>query len=271
MPKISRITMQMKRQDRYNIFLETAGKEAYGFSVEEETLISEGLTKGLDLSDADLHALKSRDSINRSYNMALHYLSYRMRATKEVKDYLIKKEVDPEHIDEIIQRLTHVKLLDDQAFSEAYVLTKKQTTSKGPRVIKQELFRKGIDQHVVDKAMDLYTQEEQVDMITQLIEKENNKQTKTSQKIVQQKLKQRLMQKGYASDAISIAFEGVEIEKDDDEEWEACVYQGEKILKRHERKHSGYMLKQKVKANLYQKGFDGSLIDRFVEEHVEGN
>src|SRR5690625_4581235 len=101
MMKITRITTQKRSKHRYNIFIDGGQGEQYGFSVDEDILIEFGLRKGLELDEAMMRKLVQQDSIHKSYDQAIRYLGYRMRTEKEIRDYLLKKEVDREHITEI--------------------------------------------------------------------------------------------------------------------------------------------------------------------------
>src|SRR5699024_1360736 len=94
--KISRITMQKKNKHRYNIFLQRDNevKDFYGFSVEEESLITFDLRKGKQLTNAELEQLQQFDTIQKYYARAIQYLGYRMRTEQEIRLYLEKQEVD---------------------------------------------------------------------------------------------------------------------------------------------------------------------------------
>lgn len=269
MPKVSRITKQKRNKQRYNIFLEHSGQEAYGFSVEEDTLISETIHKGQELDQITIDALLAKDTVHKGYSLALTYLGFRMRSIQEMKQYLAKKEIDSEHITVIITRLCNEQLLNDQAFAKAFVQTKINTTSKGPLLVKKELMEKGVNGEISEQALAAYTVDEQVGKIVKWLGKQANKtsQHAYSQRIIKQK--QNLMQKGFTHQVIAIAFEQVKQPKDDDQEWRAVIYQGERILRKHARKWEGVELEQKVKASLYQKGFGLEMIERFIEEYIK--
>ncbi|MBM7542148.1 recombination regulator RecX [Amphibacillus cookii] len=269
MPKVTRITVQKHNKNRYNVFVNSSGQEQYGFSVEEETLIKEGLKKGQELDQTTIDALLQADTLYKGYSQALTYLGHRMRSIKEMRDYLIKKEIDQDQIDAIINRLESEKLLDDQAFAKAYVSTKKNTTLKGPQRIQLELKEKGVHQSEIDQALLVFTTEEQIERVRQWLMKQANKSSRYSYKQVLLKQKQTLVQKGFDSTIINQAFQLLEQPKDNEQEWQAVLYQGEKLKRRQAKKYSGYMLKQKIKAALYQKGFDTEVIDRYLDMHLD--
>ena len=96
MSKVTRISVQKKNKNRYNIFLQEEGEERYAFSVEEETLIEAGLRKGQILDRDMIKSLERKDLLHKSYNRAINYLSYRMRSIKEIADYL--SEIGRAHV-----------------------------------------------------------------------------------------------------------------------------------------------------------------------------
>lgn len=67
-------------------------KETYGFSVDEDLLVSHRLYKGIELDELMIKNLQKQDDIHKSYQMALRFLSYRMRTKQEIYEYLIKKK-----------------------------------------------------------------------------------------------------------------------------------------------------------------------------------
>src|SRR5699024_729849 len=137
MPEITKITTQQKLKHRYNIFLKENNKDVYSFSVDEDILIEFNLHKGLMLTEETIAQIKEQDVSFKAYTRAIHYLSYRMRSEKELIDYLHTKEVEESYVDEVVTRLKQEGLIDDLAFSESFVRTKAQTSSKGPLLIKK--------------------------------------------------------------------------------------------------------------------------------------
>lgn len=270
MAKLTRITTQKKNKNRFNIFLDHGQGESYGFSVDENVLVQYRLQKNMELDEATIQTLIQTDTLHKSYTLAIHYLSYRMRSEKEIADYLKEKEVDEEHIDEIVRRLKKEKLLDDQEFAASLVRTRVMTSSKGPLLLKKELIEKGVQANLAEEALEFYPFDKQIEKAKKFAEKKMRNDSKKSYRQQIQSVQQTLMQKGFKGDVIKEVIANLpEEEEDDDSEWEAVVYQGEKLLRKFERKAEGYELKQKVKSGLYRKGFPFDLIDRFIEEYCE--
>ncbi|WP_077324622.1 recombination regulator RecX [Virgibacillus siamensis] len=269
MKKISRITTQQKRKNRYNIFLDDGHGEKYGFSVDESVLIAYKLRKHLELDESMIATLVQKDTLHKSYTLAINFLSYRMRTKKEIYDYLVKKEVDDEHITQIMKQLTEEKLINDRQFAEAFVRTRIDTTRKGPMLVKRELMEKGVSPQLAAEAVDLYTYEIQYARAEKWVRKKLTASKSKSFKQQVQQLQGTLMQKGFTRDVIQDVLADVDEMKDTDAEWNALVKQGEKLLHKHRQKLSGYELQGKVKEGLYRKGFSIDLINQFLEEQDE--
>ncbi|MFD1334883.1 recombination regulator RecX [Oceanobacillus iheyensis] len=270
MKKIARITTQKKHKNRYNIFLQTPdGGDAYGFSVDEAILIEYRLSKGMELEDEMISILEQKDTLHKAYTLTIHFLSYRMRSEKEVSDYLQKKEVDEEHIAEIIKRLKKEKWVDDQQFAEMFVRSRINSSSKGPKMIQQELFEKGVDGSKITSAFEQYPVEEQKQKVEKLISKKLQSKSKDSHQKRIDQIKQNLMQKGFDSGVISMVIQQMDTTEDTDREWEVLQLQGEKLLYKYQKKHSGFALKQKVMEGLYRKGFSFDMINQFIDQSLQ--
>jgi regulatory protein len=268
--KISRITTQKKSKQRYNIYLVEGNGDTYGFSVDEAILVEFGLRKGLELEETTIEQLIRQDTIQKSYLLAINYLSYRMRSRKEMNDYLIQKDVEEEHITIIMERLTKEGLLNDRQFAEAFTLTRMNTSSKGPLLVKRELMEKGVSAIIAEDVVTLYTYDTQFEKAMKWANKKLGTSKKDSYKKQLQQLRMTLVQKGFESPVISEVILQLHNQEDETEEWEAVIYQGEKLLRKFASKKSGYELKMKVKESLYRKGFQMELITRFVDEITDG-
>lgn len=264
MPVISRISVQKHNKERYSVFTHSGKGEEYAFSVDEDVLIKYQLKKGMELDDLSITEMLYQDDIRKAYNLAVNYLARRMRSEGEVREHLHKKEVADPVIQEVIHRLYEFKFLNDEEFAKAFVRTQMNTTDKGPDLVKAELKKKGIKDHILAQAMAEYPLESQVEKAEQLGSKFAAKNSRDSSKILKQKLEQHLLRKGYPFQVISIALEEISTEKQEDFEMDALAYQGEKLLKKY-RSLSGPEFTRKMKQGLYNKGFSLDLIDKYLD------
>lgn len=262
MKVITKIGRQKNNPERYNIYL----NDEYAFAVDESTLIKFGLMKGKTLEQFDIDEIAYEDEIAKAFNKALHFLSYQMRSEYEIKKKLLDAGHGEAVVLEAIRKLENLGFLNDATYSKALLETKKRTMKKGPRAIRQDLKKKGIDQSLQDKVLETFTYEEQLDIAMQLAEKEvraGNRKTPTQ---VKQKIQDVLMRKGYSFSIVSDVLERIKLEREEDEWEEMIAAQGEKIWRKFAAKFSGIERNMKVKQALYQKGFPIEVINRFIEE-----
>ncbi|MEH7179583.1 recombination regulator RecX [Neobacillus vireti] len=265
MAVITKITTQQKNKDRFNIFTDDGKGEEYAFSVDSDVLIRFQLRKGMEVDEFSIVEIQYQDDIRKAYHLAVNYLAIRMRAEKEIKDYLVKKEVDEPVVNEVLHKLASQKYINDEEFALSYVRTQKNTTDKGPDVIRMELKEKGINESTIKLALAEYPIEEQVEKAIKLSEKLLKKSTKESQRLVKEKAEQMLVRKGYPFDIIHSALNEADLDKEEDEELEAIRFQGEKAHRKYS-KYTGFEYSQKMKQALYRKGFSIELIDKYLEE-----
>ncbi|WP_433957506.1 recombination regulator RecX [Cytobacillus horneckiae] len=264
MPIITKITVQKKNNDRYNIFLDEGSGEKYAFSVDEAVLIKHGLKKGQELDEAAIIEIHYQDDIRKSYNLAIQYLSRRMRSEFEVKNHLRTKEVEEPIILEVIHKLHQYSFLNDEQFSIAYVRTQKNTTDKGSSLIKIELKEKGIAAHLIESALKEFSWEEELSTAISLCEKYTQKYKKDSMRMMKQKLEQMLVRKGFPYDIINEAISISDIAKEENEELSALSKQAEKYAKKYQGLPP-FEYEQKMKQALFRKGFSVDLIDKYIQ------
>ncbi|MBU8880592.1 recombination regulator RecX [Bacillus sp. FJAT-29790] len=265
MPIITKITVQQKKRDRYNIFTDDGNGEKYAFSVDEDVLIKHQLKKGMELDEFSLTEIDYQDSIRKAYNMAIQYLSRRMRSEAEVRNNLREKEIDDVIIQEVIHKLYEYSFLNDEEFAIAYVRTQMNTTDKGSGLIRKELKEKGISENLIDQAMKEYPDEEEFNKALAMCEKYVQKNTRDSSRGMKQKLEQMLKRKGFQFGTIQAAIAETEMEKAEDDEMSALRSHAEKA----HRKFSvltDFEYEQKMKLTLFRKGFSMELIDQILHE-----
>lgn len=258
MVHITKITTQ-KKPGRFNIFVNDGDGEKYAFSVDEDVLIKYQMKKGMELDEFTQIEILYQDTVRKAVGTAIQYLAIRMRSEKEVRDYLLQKEIEESVIQEVIHRLYGLKYLNDEEFALAFVRTQINTTDKGPNVVKLELIEKGINESIIKKVLTEFTYELQLTKAIQLCQKAQKKQRKDSTYIFEQKLKQSLSRKGYSFSIIDEAMgELKDSLLDEDVELEAIRKQGEKAIKKYGKET------YKIKQFLYGKGFGIDQIEDYL-------
>jgi regulatory protein len=84
---------------------------------------------------------------------ALRFIEVRQRSVTEVRRRLTQAGYRPELIDGALRRLGDLGILDDAAFSAAWVESRDRARPRGERALRRELALKGVDRELVDEAM----------------------------------------------------------------------------------------------------------------------
>ena len=251
-----------KDLERYNIFLD----EKYAFSVHESVLVKFGLTKGMSLEDWSIDEMVYEDEIRKAFNRALHYLGFRMRSEFEVKKKLLELGYGEAIVLEALVKLKNLGFLNDETYSEALLQTRKNSSSKGPKAIQQEMHKKGLGKELQIKVLESYSEDEQLKIATKLAEKTANSNRSVAPAQLKQKIQNALLRKGYSFDLIKQALANINFEREEDE-WTAIADTiGEKAWRRYSSKFSGRDLNDKVKQAMYQKGIPFERIDHFIDK-----
>jgi len=261
MPIITRITQQKRKNERYNIFLD--GK--YAFSVDEEVLARYQLGKNKELTDFDIGEIEYEDEIRKGFNKALIYLSYRMRSEHEIVLHLKEHEMGDASIEETLHKLRKYGYVNDEEFAKAFVNTQIRTSDKGPRHMQNALKDKGISPSIIEEALERISHEEWVERAEQVMEKVIKKNAKQSKLQIKKKGQDSLSRKGYSGPVMSAVTGDIELDRDEDEQWQAIYSQAKKAHTKLSKKYEGYEYKQRMKQVLFRKGFSMEEIDRAID------
>lgn len=148
--EITALKIQKHNKDRVNVYLDGA----FGFGLAAVEAVR--LRVGQKLSADEITELQMKDDVDRAYERALNYLSYRPRSEAEVRRNLRKKDVEDRAIDVVIGRLTQAGLLDDREFARYWVNNRARFNPRGLRGLRFELRRKGVSSQIVDDALGAY-------------------------------------------------------------------------------------------------------------------
>lgn len=134
----------------------------------------------------------------KNKQMALRYLTVRMRSEQEMREYLRKKQVPEEESDEIIAYLYSYRYLDDAQFAESYIRDKLRFNPCGRLKLSMALKDKGVDAFVIEDAL---AEEYPAEMEQELLQKDYER-CQGKGKTYQQAMRY-LYGKGYSASLLS--------------------------------------------------------------------
>lgn len=192
--QVTSIKAQRHLNDRYSIYVD--GK--YAFSLSADSLLGEKITLGQQLTSDDLENLKSLAEADKAYLNALRFLAIRSRSRWEMEQYLKRKKLDKLQSQNILNKLSELKLLDDYAFAKRWVEGRRTLKPISRRRLIQELRAKRLDNETIEAALNEDDTDE-LDVLRQLVSK---KMALSRYKADPLKLKQYLSRQGYSYEDI---------------------------------------------------------------------
>lgn len=267
MKKVTKVTRQRK-PGRYNVYLD----DEFALAVDEKILIKYNLFKDTELEDEDIKEIEAAEFEQKAYTKALVYATGRMRSKMQVIIKLKESEIPGAVIAKVINRLEAANVIDDARFAEEYVRSAIHSGKLGPRGVKTKLQQLGIDKYFIEDALAEYTAEDQIDQLDEKVEKLMIKYHRQSHFMAEQKTKQKLSQLGYDSRLVNQALKayGASIEEDPDQEWENLNRDASSAVNRY-RQYEGWEFKKRLKAALFRKGYDLSIVDKWIKEFEQNS
>lgn len=196
--KITAIKPQLKRTDRYSVYVDGE----YSFSLSESALLESRLASGQELDKAAVDSLKQLSADDKMYQRALRYAAMRPRSVWELTFYLQRHDCPAPLSEQITNKLEHLGMLNDLAFAEAFVRDRRLLRSASTRKLQLELRKK----HVSDEVITRVLAEDTTDESTLLVELIAKKRRQTRYQDTE-KLMQYLARQGFSYGDIKSALE----------------------------------------------------------------
>lgn len=248
-----------KRNGLYEIIL----SDNNSLSFYDDTIIKYNLLKPQEISNELFEEIINYNNEIKAFNVSLKYITVKLRTKKEIEKKL--KDYDKKIISKVIKKLENLGYLNDDLYIKSYIADQVNLKLNGPKKIIKDLEKLGFNSNDVRKVIDTYEIDIWLNKVKKIINKKINSNHKLSKNMFVNKLKQDLNYLGYDKNIIDIALNEIEI-KDD---LKILENEFNKEYKKLSRKYDGDILKLKIKAKLYQKGFSLTEIDKLINNNIE--
>ena len=159
--KITQVEPQKKNPHRFNVFIDGE----FVFGADEDLVVEQRLIPGKIIDQTLLEKLIFEAEVGKLIERMYSLFNIRPRSEKEVRTYLKnlsfnrkvkdQEEISDLAIDSLVEKLKQKRLLDDKQFAKDWVESRRRSKQKGIRVIKAELFQKGIDKEIIEEVLRL--------------------------------------------------------------------------------------------------------------------
>lgn len=138
MPILTRLEAQKKNKERVNVYVDD--EFFCGLSIDD--VIRQKLSAGIHLTEADLANLRLASDENKFFTKTLENLLSSPKTEFQIKQYLYRKQVELNTVNNIVARLKQLNYINDEDYARNFADAK--SAKYGKRVIRQKLAAKGI-------------------------------------------------------------------------------------------------------------------------------
>ncbi len=222
-------------------------------TLSEDLILKHELLLHKEITQELLTQLLEENGAYLAYEVAINLLKTKMRSKKEMREYLKKREIDKSLIDNIIKRLEKEGYLNDLNYAKAFIHDRIVLSNDGPYKIKEKLLKLGVSEDIINNNLNIFDKELEEERISKLINKYTKANKNKSEIVLKKNLGEYLINLGYSKELVIGMVDKVKVN-------DTLILEREydKVYEKLSKKYSGKELEYKVKANLYQKGFNVS-------------
>lgn len=153
---ITTIQKSRREHNRYEVFVD----EKPAFHVSETVLTKSGLYSGKSIDQETIDRIKLADSREQAHQVAVNFISYRPRSSKEVTDKLTRKGFASDIVREEVEQLRELMLINDLEFARMFIRDKLRGKPMGRALLRRKLLDKGISFQATERVLREYVTDE---------------------------------------------------------------------------------------------------------------
>lgn len=192
------VKYEFTKKNKYNVYLSNGEV----LNLQEQVITENELLLKKEISQELYNKLVRDNKIYELMEMAVKYISIRLRSIKEVKDYLLKKGGSNNEVEDAVQRLIESGYLDDDRFTKAFIKDKLKFTTIGDYKIKMQLNKVGVSTSIIEDNMNKIDEHIIEEKIKKIIEKDKKTNKKYSGQILKNKIYNHLLNQGYSQEKV---------------------------------------------------------------------
>lgn len=214
MSTITSVEPQKKKQGRFNIYLD--GEFAFG--ADEDLVVNRRLVVGKIISPEELEKILFEAEAGKLMERMYRLWNIRQRSEKEVREYFRiknyelrikdKEQISQVVIDALLEILKKKGMVNDLEFARSWAEARRGSKQKGIRVIKAELYQKGIDKEIIEEVTRVESRESsEEDLAKQALEKKMRIWKSLESQKLRQKAIEFLLRKGFEYKVVKATIE----------------------------------------------------------------
>lgn len=199
-----------------------------------------------------------------SYNKVVNYILKKKRSEKEIKEYLIKFDLNESDKEKLILKLKNNNLINDFDYCRSYINDNLYLSKNGIAKIRKELLKQNIPNEIIDQELSKVDSDFIKNKLEKLILKKIKLNKKYSNNYLKEKILIEMLNLGYnKSDIISILNSNMDADN------MILKKEFEKNYNKLSKKYSGNELINNIKNKMMMKGFNISDINELIDKKKE--
>ena len=151
------------------------------------------------------------DDFEKYYISAVHFLSFRNRSEKEVRDNLKTKKTPSDILEKVVETLKKQNFINDKKFVEWWIDQRNTFKPRSNRLLEMELKQKGVSQDIIESG--IMNQEPGIEsdlaLAKKLVEKKIGRYKGFAKRELYEKLGPFLARKGFGWETIKKSIDEV--------------------------------------------------------------
>ncbi|RRO14865.1 regulatory protein RecX [Saccharopolyspora rhizosphaerae] len=141
---------------------------------------------------------KPDDPAAQARDVVYRLLASRARSRLELRQALLRKDIDEDVADGVLQKFVDAGLVDDAAFAEEWVNQRQRSQGLGRKALGFELRRKGIEEHLVESALSNVDSDAEAERARELVQRKLRSMGSVEHTAKVRRLVGMLARKGYS-------------------------------------------------------------------------
>jgi regulatory protein len=146
----------------------------------------------------------------RARNVLLHQLARSAKSTHQLRKILENREIPSEIAERVLERFTEVGLIDDEAYAETIVNSRRNFKGLSKSAIKRELGEKGVPAPIIEASIESITAEDDFEAAKDLASRRIRQMSSLARDVRERRLAGYLGRKGYPSSVVFAAIKFAE-------------------------------------------------------------
>lgn len=199
MSLVTQITAQKRAKNRRSVFLD--GAFAFGCNI--NVVARFRLREGLQLTDDEVTTIQLGEVKQECFDYAMRCLQTRLHGREELSKKLMKREYGRAVVDAVLEDLTRMNYVDDEAFAKARATSAAKHKHHGKHRAMAELLRKGIRREVATKALaEVYNPQDSLAVARELARRQAGRLKKLDPLVARRRLVGMLQRRGFDYETI---------------------------------------------------------------------